>query len=129
MRETLVDAKPAIGTNRADERSRDRVLRDVELRFISRACRDDAYGRIMKLLMLLGHRREEVGAISHEELRLDGDRGHWSIPGDRTKNGRPREVPLPAIAAAILRGALRADGRAFLFGDGKGPFAGWSKAR
>jgi integrase len=129
MREGLVDANSAIGTNRADERSRERVLRDDELAVIWRACRDDGYGSIVRLLILLGQRREEVGAISDRELKLEHDRGHWSIPGERTKNGRPHEVPLPSPAAAILRGFPRVNGRPFLFGDGAGPFSGWSKAR
>src|SRR5829696_6981272 len=65
MREGLSDKNPVIGTNRAaDERSRDRVLSDKELGRIWDACREDDYGRIVRLLMLTGQRREEVGGIT-----------------------------------------------------------------
>ena len=65
MREGLADANPVIGTNRAvDERSRDRVLSDDELVAIWQACREDDYGRIVRLLILTGQRREEVGGMS-----------------------------------------------------------------
>src|SRR3954469_515774 len=87
MREGLSDSNPVIGTNRAaDERSRDRVLSDEELAAIWGACRNDDFGRIVRLLILTGQRREEVGGMNWSELDLA--RGLWTIPGDRTKNGR-----------------------------------------
>src|SRR5829696_5666573 len=103
MREGLSDGNPVIGTNRAaDERSRDRVLSGEELAAIWGACRDDDFGRIVRLLILTGQRREEVGGMTWSELQLG--RGIWSIPGDRTKNGRPHEVPLPGLATDLLNG-------------------------
>jgi integrase len=128
MREGLSDGNPVIGTNRAaDERSRDRVLSDVELAAVWGACRDDDFGRIVRLLTLTGQRREEVGGMMWSEVDLA--RGLWTIPGSRTKNGRPHEVPLPAPAIDILARTnlqLRHGG---LFGEGVGPFQGWSKAK
>jgi integrase len=127
MREGLSDSNPVIGTNRAaDERSRDRVLSDEELAAIWRACRDDDFGRIVRLLILTGQRRQEVGGMTGNELNLA--RGIWSIPGDRTKIGKAHEVPLAAPALDIVTGThkLRQGG---LFGEGKGPFQGWSKAK
>lgn len=48
-----IAANPVFGTNRpAEPKSRDRVLTNSELAEIWRACRDDDYGRIIKLLML-----------------------------------------------------------------------------
>src|SRR5215204_6074688 len=91
IREGLSEKNPVIGTNRAaDERSRDRVLSDKELAIIWSACRDDDFGRIVRLLILTGQRREEVGGMNWSEL--DFVRGVWSNPGDRTKNGRMHEV-------------------------------------
>jgi integrase len=128
MREGLSDGNPIIGTNRAaDERSRDRVLSDEELAAIWSACRDDDFGRIVRLLILTGQRREEVGGMTWNELDLS--RGVWSIPRNRTKNGRAHEVPLPAPAIDVLAGTnlqLRQGG---VFGEGRGPFQGWSKAK
>jgi integrase len=128
MREGLVDANPVIGTNRSvDERSRDRVLSDEELAAIWRACRDDDYGRIVRLLILTGQRREEVGGMLGEEVDLL--RARWTIPRERTKNGLPHEVPLPSAALEIIRGDSPVSSRSLLFGEGKGPFQGWSKAK
>src|SRR5215204_2609751 len=101
MREGLSDRNPVIGTNRpADERSRDRVLSDEELAAIWGACRDDHFGRIIRLLLLTGQRREEVAGMQWSELDLT--RSLWTIPGDRTKNGRTHEVPLSAPARDLL---------------------------
>src|SRR5215207_721684 len=128
MREGLSDGNPVIGTNRAaDERSRDRVLSDEELAAIWGACRDDDFGRIVRLLILTGQRREEVGGMTWSEVDLA--KGLWTIPGGRTKNGRAHEVSLPASVADLLgqtRLALRSGS---LFGEGKGSFQGWSKAK
>src|SRR5215217_7351514 len=128
MREGLSDANPVIGTNRAaDERSRDRVLNDDELAAIWSACQDDDYGRIVRLLILTGQRREEVGGMNWSELDLG--REVWSIPGERTKNGRPHEVPLPGAATDLLGSVSLALRRGFLFGEAEGSFKGWSKAK
>ena len=54
MGEGIADANPVIGTNKpADEKSRDRVLSEGEVRAIWHACRADAYGRIVHLLLLM----------------------------------------------------------------------------
>jgi integrase len=128
MRERMADANPVVGTNRAaDERSRDRVLCDTEIAAIWKACREDDYGRIIRLLILTGQRREEVGGMTWSELQLG--RGIWSIPGDRTKNGRPHEVPLPCSFIELLGGISLGLRRGFLFGEAEGSFKGWSKAK
>jgi hypothetical protein len=60
MREGLCEGNPVIGTNdpEAGIKPRERVLDDRELRAIWNACRDDDFGRIIKLLILTGCRRE-----------------------------------------------------------------------
>jgi len=60
---------------------------------------------------------------------LDFVRGGWSIPGDRTKNGRMHEVPLAAFAAELSPQASLGLRCGSLFGEAKGPFQGWSKAK
>jgi integrase len=39
------------------------------------------------------------------ELDLD-DAATWTIPGSKTKNGKPHIVPLSALAVRLIRGAL-----------------------
>ena len=63
MREGLAEMNPVVGTNHpAEERSRDRVLTDDELAGIWAACRDNDYGRIVRLLILTGQRRANPAA-------------------------------------------------------------------
>jgi integrase len=131
MREGLVDANPVLGTNRqADEQARDRVLADAELVAIWNACRDDDYGRIVRMLILTGQRRDEVGAMAKSEINLAAR--SWSIPRERTKNSRAHEVPLSDLAIDILEAAMLREGREgrdLIFGDGERAFSGWSKAK
>ena len=86
------------------------------------------FGAIVRLLMLLGQRREEVGAMRWSELDLA--QALWRLPAERTKNNRPHDVPLPAQAVAILAARRRTEGRDAVFGRSDGEsFSGWSKAK
>ena len=125
-----VSTNPVTGTNRTAAVSRDRVLTDNELAAVWNACGEDDYGRIVRLLLLTGQRRDEVGGMRWAELSPDG---LWTIPSARTKNSREHLVPLPSGAVALLpeRGS-----REFVFGDGprrRGDphrgFSGWSKSK
>jgi integrase len=128
MREGLADTNPVVGTNRpSEERSRDRVLSDDELARIWTACLDDDYGRIVRILILTGQRREEAGGMAWGELDLQ--QACWSIPRDRTKNSLPHDVPLSETAIDVLQSCLRREGRQLVFGEAGGPFQGWSKAK
>jgi integrase len=86
------------------------------------------YGAIIRVLLLTGQRREEVGGMRWGELDLD--RAKWTLPPERTKNGRPHHVPLSRQAVSILAVRPRLDSREAVFGrsDGKG-FSGWSKCK
>jgi integrase len=128
MGEGLAETNPVVGTNKAaEEVSRDHVLKDQELAAIWKACRDDDHGRIIRLLLLTGQRREEVGALGWDEINEAS--ALWTIPRERTKNGLPQDVPLSDAALDVLRGAPHRDGRALIFGEGAGGFQGWSKAK
>jgi integrase len=132
IREGLdIPANPMLGTNRpAEPKSRERVLTDAELAAIWRACGDDDYGRIVRLLMLTAQRRDEVGAMQWGEI--DQDKRLWTIPSTRTKNHCEHALPLVPTALALLPPRRRD----FVFGDGprrKGDpdrgFGGWSKSK
>jgi integrase len=129
MKEGLCEANPAIATNdpTAGLPTRDRVLDDGEVRLLWPACRDDDFGRIVRLLLLTGCRREEVGSLKWDELNFNT--GLMTIPGTRTKNGRTLELLLPALAIDILQSVPRRDGRDYLFGARGGAFSGWSAAK
>jgi integrase len=129
MREGLCEHNPVIATNRPDEgiKPRERVLADAELRAIWNACQDDDFSRIVKMLLLTGCRREEIGGLKRSEVSFDT--GAMIIAGERTKNGRTLELGLPALALDILRSAPVREGRDYFFGRFGGPFAGWAAGK
>ena len=100
IREGILDANVIIGTNRNDEAERDRVLSEAELREISAALLDDDYGAIVRLLMLTGQRREEIGGLRWSEI--DFHRGVIVLPATRTKNKREHEIPMSVPVREIL---------------------------
>ena len=104
--EGLANGNPVIGTNRASAGvARDRVLSDVELREIWNALREDQYGAIVRLLILTGQRREEIGSL--QEAEVDFERDMLKLPPERTKNNRPHDVPPSGPARAILQDQSR----------------------
>jgi integrase len=129
MREGLCEANPVLVTNDPTEGilSRDRVLNDDEVRAIWNAAGDHDSGRIVKLLLLTGCRREEIGGLRWSEVSLDT--GILTIPGTRTKNRHTLELTLPTMAIDILQSVSRRDGRDYVFGHRGGPFSGWSAAK
>ena len=84
-------------------RERERTLTDVELAIVWRAADAAGYpfGPIVKLLLLLGQRREEVTGMKRSELDLEA--AEWTLPAARAKNDRTHVVPLPSAAVDIIR--------------------------
>lgn len=144
-----VESNPVINTNKSDEKPRERVLKDHELRAIWKHAGDDHYGSIIKLLMLTGQRADEIASLHRSEVTettvpekriTDAIKlpqfniGAIDLPAERTKNKRPHIVPLTEPAAAILsKQPQRAndDGelRQFVFGIGQLGFSGWSRCK
>jgi integrase len=124
----MVDQNPVIGTVKNDERTRDRVLSADELRLIWQATNEPGdYARIVRLLILTGQRREEVAGLTWGEI--DPDRAEWTLPAERAKNGRAHVVPLSDQALAIVQAVPVRPRRALVFGQGDGPFSGWSQSK
>jgi integrase len=127
MKEGLCEANPVTATNdpNAGAKSREHTLSDSELRAIWNACRDDDFGRVVKLLILTGCRRSEIGGLLWGEINLDT--GIVTIPGDRTKNHKALELTLPPAAIDILHAVPRRGDNGHVFGGPRG-FLGWSYA-
>ena len=125
----LAEQNPVIGTNQpAATRRRERVLSDAELADVWKACRDDDYGRIVRLLILTGARRQEVGGMRWNEL--DREQGIWTIPSERAKNGRAHALPLPTMAWEIIeRIPQRADVEHLFGRGGRQGFVGFQKSK
>ena len=128
-----VDKNPCIGVHRPDApKARDRVLTDAEIVAFWHACDKavgDPFGQLLKLLLLTGSRLNEVAGMTRAELSEDGTT--WSLPGKRTKNGRPHVVPLPPLARAVLATVKPIAGKAGLVFSTTGdtPVSGWSKIK
>ncbi|QEE37989.1 MULTISPECIES: site-specific integrase [unclassified Methylobacterium] len=127
----VVDVNVAAGTQKpGSEKTRDRVLKPDEVAAIWRACQsneESEFSDIVRLLLLTAQRRHEVSAMVWSEL--DHDAALWILPGERTKNGLAHEVPLSAPALTIVSQRPEVEDRQYLFGKGKGPFSGYSRAK
>ncbi len=99
----VLDRSPAEGVPMpAKVVTRDRVLTDGELAQVILAARQMSgpYGGIVELLALTGQRREEVAAMTWEELDLH--RRVWTLPKSRTKNAKEHAVHLSEQSMAVL---------------------------
>ena len=116
MKEGLCEANPVIATNDPARGipARERVLDDAEIKVIWDACPHDRFGKIIKLLLLCGARREEIGGLRWSEIDLNT--GILIIPGERTKSRKALILTLAAPALEILRSVPRHDGQEFVFG-------------
>lgn len=122
------EINPVMGVPKpAPEVRRARVLTEDEIARVWAACRDDDFGRIVRLLLLTGQRRDEVADMAWAELDLAG--AVWSLPDPRVKNGQGHDVPLSATALQILSAMDRIEGRSLVFGQGEGGFQGFSRAK
>lgn len=144
--------------------ARDRILSDDEIRWLWRATDEGEvgwpFGDLARLLLLTAQRRDEVAAAPWAEFEFDqvevspntvGDLSPgrlallsqgvdvreplWSIPPDRTKNGRRQNLPLTRQVVDILRALPRHeddDGNQspfILSTNARTPISGYSKAK
>jgi integrase len=129
MQMGIVEANPVLGTAKPqDTTPRDRVLSDAELAAIWRACGDDDFGRIVRLLILMPCRRSEIGGMRWDEL-VDLERGLWTLPAERSKNGRAHTLPLLPMALTIIKAVPRMATRDHLFGVRANGFTRWEDSK
>jgi integrase len=115
MQMGYVEANPVIGCVEPERsKGRSRVLSDAELAAIWHASGNDEYGKIIKLLILIGARRAEIGGLRFSELGADS--GTWTLPGERSKNKHAHTLPLPGAAWSIINAVPRLASRDQLFG-------------
>jgi integrase len=125
----LCEQNPVVGTLApGGAKPRERALDDAEITAVWRAAGDDDFGKIVRLLILTGQRRSEVGGACWSEIDLE--QGIWRLPPERTKNGRVHTIPLSGLALSIIDAVPEREGRDHLFGDrGSSGFAAWTRAK
>jgi integrase len=140
----MVEINPVVGTPSLEEAisSRERVLSNDELVAIWRACEpqartdqhqrpswqanDDAFGYVIRLLILTAARRGEIGGMCWSELDLAA--GTWTLPAARSKNHRAHTLPLPQAALDILAAIPRGEhDSVFGFKGSARGFGSWDK--
>lgn len=112
----LLAFSPATGVKPPlEESSRDRVLSDEEMQNLVKACKAVGYpaGTMTLLMLLTAQRRNEVCGMKWSELSLDG--GVWTLPAERTKNGKLHPVPLSPEVVDVLKSIHRISGNEFVF--------------
>jgi len=117
------DSNPVSFTLKQVEKPRERTLTDEELKAIWKATDGGGeYDRIVRLCLLTGCRREEIGGLRWDEVHDD----QLKIGTERMKGGVAHEVPLlPAIVETL---PVRREGVCIFGGCGAG-FSGWSRAK
>jgi integrase len=121
IREGLAEANPVTGTGKAAEVGRERVLTPTELATLWRSLGTDTYADVVRLLILTGQRRQEIGRLQWSEIT----QATIMLPAERTKNHRAHTVPLAPQALAIVNRQPRRG--EFVFGNAG--FSGWSDAK
>jgi integrase len=124
MKQGYTTHNPVIGTENPATASRDRVLKDSELAAIWRACDDDDFGKIVRLLILTGCRREEIGGLKWSEI--DENQDTITLPKERVKNKHEHVLPITSMAMQIINSVpVRVD-RDHLFGGSRTGFSDWT---
>ena len=127
LRQGLIDRNPAVGTERAPDRKRDRILNATEIKAIWEATGGDGdYNTIIRLLLLTGCRASEIAGLRWSEIFSD----RILIGAERVKNGLAHVVPITPAIRAILDRCRRRPDCAFVFGrDPARPFTGWGASK
>jgi integrase len=125
----VIDGSPAEGVPLpGKEVARDRVLTNNELASVIRAARQigGAYGGIVEMLALTGQRREEVAQMVWDVI--DFNSRTWTLPGSRTKNGKPHIVHLSEPSIKLIKRTSRLGSYVFSI-SGVRPFRNFTNAK
>lgn len=102
--EELIDVNPFPNLKKikSPEVTRDRILKDSEIKVLWKAMKKESPNMcdVLRLLLLLGQRSLET--MSMRVGDVDQDRKEWTVPAIQTKNGKPNVVPLPPAAWKII---------------------------
>ena len=109
LSQDIVEADPTAGLTPYDRGApRDRVLTLEEIETLWRWLDTDALSLeaadILKLELLTGARCGEISGLRAEEI--DRQKWIWTLPAERSKNGRQRVTPIVGLAREMLEQRL-----------------------
>lgn len=99
IKQKLTTVNPCATIAKLRDNERTRVLSPDELRLAWTAFSElNEYGAALQLLAVTWQRRKEVAELPWSEIQGEW----WSLPGTRTKNGKPNLIYLTPLARGIL---------------------------
>jgi integrase len=109
LSQDIVETVPTAGLNSYDPGTpRDRFLTVEEIEKLWKWLESDALSAeaadILKLELLTGARCGEIAGLRAEEI--DRQKWIWTLPAERSKNGRQRVTPIIGVARDILEARL-----------------------
>ena len=118
-------ASPCVGLKMPAYKSRDRVLTEDELRRVWIACEymPEPFGKIVRLLILTGQRKGEIGALTWDYVKDN----KILLPKTLTKNGREHEFPVGKMTMQAINSVPVGRGATYLFQGRNGQYNGWGK--
>ena len=125
-----LSTSPADGLTPPPARKRrERVLSPDELRALLRALDGLSYpwGPMVRLLVFTGSRLNEVARMAWKEADLAG--ALWTLPAERSKNGREHALELSQEAVALLGALPKRPGGYVFTTSGRTPVSGFSKMK
>jgi len=102
----ILDASPAVAIDKpSKEKRRDRVLSEAEIRGfwtgLDKSMMTEDLRTALRLCLVTLQRRAEISGMRRSEIEGDW----WTIPKERTKNGKAHRVPLSPLAKHLIQAA------------------------
>jgi integrase len=128
VRRKYLDRSPMEGMEKPFKyRPRDRVLTDDELKAVWHAAEDYGYpfGTIVRLLILTGQRRSEIGLLKWSYINGNGA----TLPPEIVKNNRSHTFVLGTMAAQLIEETPVLGDYLFIARRKETPFRGWQSCK
>jgi integrase len=129
-----IKANPAanISARAPSNGGRERTLTEAELRDVWLASDPEVaghYGRVIRLLVLCGARRQEIGDLAWHEV-VENGHAQIELPAERCKGNKAVIIPLSDLALSCL--PPKVDGRQFVFArydSATSGYSGWGRSK
>jgi integrase len=117
---------------RSEDRQRDRILDDDELRKVWRAAEaNGTFGALVRVLLLTAQRRGTVVGMRWLDVKTGSTCSTWEIAAEARQKGTADAVRLPAAAVAIIGAQPKFSSNPYVFAAarGDGPLNGFNKRK